>query len=288
MEVVSTMRVAPTGPDLFAFLDHRAFLAAWVAAQKAADARFSFRLFARRAGVRSPSLLPEIIAGKRNLTATTTEGFVRALRLDHDEAAFFTALVALGQAETEDEKNAAWERASATRGFRRARAIEGGFFEYLSTWYLPAIRELALCADFQPDPAWIAARLRPRITLAQARDALDRLLALGLLTERDGRVQPAEVSVATAHEVAGLALHNYHRQMLDRARDSITGALAAERHLCGVTVAIPASLVPRLKRELDAFQERVLALCDERASEAERVYQVELALFPLSAKKGDE
>ena len=160
-------------------------------------------------------------------------------------------------------------------------------FSYLSTWYLPAIRELALCADFEPDPSWIAARLRPKITVAQARDALELLLALGMLANCDGTIRPAEVSVATPHEVSGLALHNYHRQMLDRAHDSIVGVLAAERHLCGVTVAIPASLVPRLKRELDTFQERLLALCDQRAPDAERVYQLELLLFPLSAGRGE-
>lgn len=275
------MRSAP-GPDLFQFLDYRAYLAAWVSAQKGADPRFSFRLFSRRAGVQSPSLLPEVIQGKRNLTPSTTEGFIEALRLDHDEASFFAALVSLGQADTEDEKNAAWDRVSASRGFRLARPIEGAMFAYLSNWYLPAIRELALCADFRPDPGWIAAQLRPRITPSQAREALDALLSLGMLALCEGRIRPAEGSVATPHEVAGLAVHNYHRQMLDRAKDAITGVLASERHLCGVTVAIPTSLVPRLKRELDLFQERLLALCDERAGEAERVYQIELGLFPLS------
>src|SRR5688572_1066392 len=108
-------------PDLFAYLDYRAWLRDWFAAQKAADARFSHRLFTRRAGVRSPSLLAEVVAGKRNLTAATLEGFVRALRLDHEEALFFAALVQLDQAETEDEKNAAWEQASASRRFRTAR-----------------------------------------------------------------------------------------------------------------------------------------------------------------------
>lgn len=271
-------------PDLHDYLSYRAYLRDWFAAQKAADRRFSHRLFARRAGVRSPSLFREVVAGQRNLTPRTLEGFVRALRLTHDEADYFHDLVQLDQARTEDEKNAAMERVAARRRYREARPIEDGMFAYLSNWYFPATRELALCRDFRAEPEWVAARLRPRITVAQARAALDTLFELGMLERReDGRVAPAEVSVATAHEVAGLAAHNYHRQMLQRCQDAIVGVLAPERHLVGVTVGVPTSLVPKLKAELDAFQERLLHLCDDHAHDAERVYQLQLALVPLSA-----
>lgn len=271
-------------PDLFAYLSFRRWLDDWFQARKAADRRFSHRLFARRAGVRSPSLLNEVIAGRRNLTPATTDGFVRALGLTHDEGVFFTDLVALDQAMSEEEKNAAWERVAASRRFRSARPIEGAMVRYLSRWYTPAIRELALRPDFRADPEWIAGALLPKITVAQARDALESLFALGMLVECDGRARPADVSVATPHEVAGLAAHNYHREMLARAHDAIEAVPADERHLCGVTVAIPESLVPRLKRELDAIQERLLHLCDEQAGGAERVYQIGLQLFPLSRR----
>ena len=281
------MRAGPK-LDVFQYLSFRAYLDDWFDAQKRADDRYSHRLFARRAGVRSPSLFNEIVAGKRNLTASNRDGFIRALGLGREEGVFFSDLVELDQAATEDDKNAAWERVAASRRFRSARPIEGGMFAYLSNWYYPATRELALRADFVADPDWVANRLRPSISRTQARDALKTLLALGMLQEIDGVVRPVDVSVATANEVAGLALHNYHRQMLQRAQDSIVGTLAPERHLLGVTVAVPTSLVGRLKAELDAVQERLLHLCDEHSSQAERVYQLQLCLFPLSSDPSEE
>lgn len=274
-------------PDLYGYLSYRAYLGDWYAARKAADARFSHRLFARRAGVSSPSLLNEVIAGRRNLTPRTVEGFVQAIGLDDDAAAFFGALVQLEQAETDDERNQAWERVASSRRFRTARPIEGATVRYLSNWYYPAIRELAFCRGFRPDPEWIRQQVFPRISAAQAREALDALLELGLLVRDGERVRPADVSLVTPHEVAGLAVHNYHHQMLQRARDAIEAASPSERHLLGVTVAIPDALVAQLKRELDAFQERVLHLCDEAISAAgappaERVVQVHLCLVPLT------
>lgn len=270
-------------PDLHRYLSYRDWLRDWFEAQKSADPRFSHRLFARRAGVRSPSLLAEVIAGKRNLTPATTESFARACRLSHDEASFFAELVELDQAEGDAARNAAWERIAARRRFQEARPLEGAMVTYLSRWFVPATRELALLPGFRADPEWIATRLRPRIKPSEAKQALDALLTLGMLVpDGSGGARPADVSVSTPHEVAGLAAHNYHREMLQRAIDAIEGSLPEDRHLAGATVAIPADLVPRLKEELGNAARRLMALCDEQADRAERVYQLQLSLVPLS------
>ena len=221
--------------------------------------------------------------GKRNLSPTNVSGFARALSLDADDARFFAQLVALGQADTTDEQNAAWQHISASRRFREARSLDGQGFEVISRWYHSALHELARRDDFEPDPTWVSRTLRPRITRAQAAAALDLLFSLGMLVKDEhGRVEPRNVSLATPHEVAGLAARNYHDGMLELARASIEGSRREERHLCAVTVCIPRSLVPELKRELDAFQERLLDLCDGADGDREQVYQAHLALFPLS------
>lgn len=280
-------RALPDGlPTVFDHLDFRAFLAEWFAAKKASNPRFSHRMFARLAGQRSPSLLHHVMEGTRNLTPATTESFARAMKLGAGEAEFFGLLVALGQAETDTERNEAWERIAATRRFREARRIEGAGFEYLSSWYYPAIRELAHRGDFVDDPDWIARTLRPRITPARARRALEAMLGLGLLVRADdGRVRPADASVVTPHEVEGLAVHNYHHGMLERAREAIDAFDPTERHFGAVTVAVPDALVPRLKQEIAAFQERLLNLCDTAAEPKDRVYQLNLQLFPLSESR---
>jgi uncharacterized protein (TIGR02147 family) len=270
-------------PDLYAYLDFRRFLADWFVARKAANPRYSHRLFARKAGHKNPSLLLLVTQGKRKLTPTNLRGFTRALGLTGDDARFFAHLVDLGQAETQEEQNEAWAHISASRRFRDARSLDGQGFEVISRWYHSALHELARRDDFEPDPAWVARTLRPRITKTQARTALDLLFSLGMLVaDEHGRVQPKDVSLATPHEVAGLAARNYHDGMLDLARRSIAGSSREERHLSAVTVCIPRSLVPQLKREIDAFQERLLDLCDGAHDDREQVYQAHLALFPLS------
>ncbi len=154
-------------PSVYDYLDHRRFLADWFRAKKKANPRYSYRLFATKAGQRSPSLLHHIIEGDRNLTAATTDAFIGAMGLAQGEARFFRLLVELDQAKTAEERNAIWEQISSTRRFRQARQIEGAAFEFLSTWFLPAIHELAQRPDFVEDADWIAATLRPRISAAR-------------------------------------------------------------------------------------------------------------------------
>jgi uncharacterized protein (TIGR02147 family) len=235
-------------PDLYTYLDYRAYLSDWFDARKAANPRFSHRAFARKAAQRSPSLLLHVIDRKRNLTPTTLEGFARAVGLKGDDLAYFAALVQLDQGDTPDERNRAWEFVRATRRFREARQLEGDGFAYLSHWRHPAIRELASCAGFRPDAEWIAQTLRPAVSVEEAGESLDLLFRLGLLVrEPDGTVRPCDVSVVTPHEVAGLAALNYHRGMLERAREALATTPAAERHFCAVTVAIPDAMLPALR-----------------------------------------
>jgi len=273
-------------PDIFQYLDYRKFLADWFTAKKKANPRFSHRAFARRAGQRSPSLLHHVIEGKRNLTTTTTGSFCRAMGLTREECAFFGWMVELARAKSPEKRNQAWKRLSSARRFREARHLEGEGFRYLSHWYYPAIRELAHRPDFRDDPEWIAHTMRPKITLRQARTALEALLSMQLLVKGDdGRVIPAEASVVTPHEVAGLAVYNYHLAMLNRASDALANVRSDERHYGAVTVAVPGNLVPKLKQEIAAFQEHILDLCDSASDPAERVYQFNLQLFPLSASE---
>ena len=191
-------------PDITAYLDYRAYLRDWFEARKAANPRFSHRAFVRRVGQKSPSLLSDVIARRRNLTPELTAAFATAMKLDDEDQRFFADLVALDQATSADERNEAFTRIAATRRFREARQVEGDSFRYVAEWYYPAIRELAAREDFVDDPAWVARQLHPNITAAKARVALQALKDLGMLVEEGGRWVQAEGAVVTRTDLDAL------------------------------------------------------------------------------------
>lgn len=272
-------------PDIFTYLDYRAYLRDHYAAGKENVSAFSYRYLARRAGFASPNFIKLVIEGDRNLGGDSPERVAGAFGLGRDESEFFYKLVAFDQASDTTERNEAYASIAASRRFRRARRIEHDAFEYLSHWYYPAIRELAARDDFQDDPGWIARQLRPKIRPRDATRALESLFRLGLLVRGEhGHISRGDPSVTTGHEVAALATRNYHYEMLDRARDSIESFGRDARDVSALTVCVPTKLVGELKARIHRFREELLELCDS-SEDPDVVYQLTVQLFPLSKPK---
>ncbi len=265
------------------FLSYRKYLRAYYEAAKRARRSFSYRGFSKLAGLRSPNFLKLVIEGERNLSSDSVAKFSVALGLDEAEAEFFSDLVAFDQASSLADKNRAFERISASRRFRAARRIDGDMLAYLSTWYHPAIRELAARADFRADPRWVAARIQPRISPAEAATSLKLLSSLGLITrdETSGAVTRGEPTITTEHEVRRLGAAAFHRQMIERAAESIETVPARERDLAALTVCISSATASEVKRRIHQFRESLAELCDAD-QHPERVYQLNVQWFPLS------
>lgn len=270
-------------PDLFTYLDYRAYLKDAFASRQARDPKFSFRAFGKLAGYPSPNLLQLFISGRRDLGRTYLPGTIRALELNKQEADFFDNLVGFNQAEGFEEKNFHYQRMIRSRRYMTVKPVEKGQFEYFDQWYHPVVRELLVHRDFDGTMAWIAAQVIPPITVPQAEKSVELLESLGLI-RRDpatGRWAHAEAVISTPAEVASLAVANYHRSVLRLAADSIEAFGPERRDLRAVTLGIPRSAFPDLKRRMEEFWRDLVALGDGRP-EIDDVVQVSLQLFPLA------
>jgi uncharacterized protein (TIGR02147 family) len=266
-------------------VDYRAFLRDFYRAEKARSARFSHRAFSRRAGLRSSNYLYLVMNGERDLSAAMAPRFASACKLEKPALDYFCELVRFGHAAGADERNLSYERLSRFRGFRAAHELDAEQAEYHSSWYIPAIRELAQRADFKDDPKWIAGMLLPQISPAQARDALSTLFSLGLLTRTaDGRVQQTQKLVTTGKGPLGHHVVNYHRVMLERAANALDLLPREERDISSLTLCVSPEMVDRLKERVRAFRKELLSFA-ELDGKPERVVQLNFQLFPLTKKE---
>lgn len=270
-----------TDPDVFAFLDYRAYLRAFYRERKQRR-RLSYRAFSRRARLRSPNYLKLVIDGDRNLSSEMAARFAEACGLSGEAATYFAELVAFGQAQELDERNRAYERLQSFRRYRAMHRLDAAADAYHSCWYLPAIRELAASRHFRDDPAWIARRLSPNIRASEAEKALSTLLELGLL-ERDasGRIRPSAGSVTTGPETRSLHVANYHATMMAQATRALDAFPPEERDISSVTLSVGRGGIPALKRMLQRFRRELLAW-SELERNPTQVIQVNLQMFPLS------
>lgn len=271
----------PARPDVFAYLDYRAYLRDTYTARKAENRGFSFRAFSLRAGLASPNHLKRVIDGERGLNAAMAERYAAALQLPAEEREAFLELVAFGEASTDAERNAALERLQANRGYRKAQRLQLAHAAYHSTWYLPAIREMVAVQEFRPDPAWIARRLLPPIQPAEAEKAIAILLDLGLLTRTaEGGLAAVDTVLTTGPEVRGLHFRNYHRALLERAAAAMELVPAPQRDISALTFTADDAMLLDVKHRIQAFRRELIALLS--SSHGTRVVQLDIQLFPLS------
>lgn len=90
---------------IFDYDDYRIFLKDYYLSQIKKRQGFSYRFFARKANLGSPSYLRMIIDGERNISSFTATKFSQVMGLTQDERIFFQFLVLYTHSKTKEEKN---------------------------------------------------------------------------------------------------------------------------------------------------------------------------------------
>ena len=272
--------------DVFDYLDYRAFLRDYYLEGKARRG-LSYRALSRRIGLKSSNFFKLVLDGSRNLSQDMAGRFARALGLEEDARRYFLALVRSEHARTPEARREAHAQVIGYRRYRRARSLKAQQAAYHSTWYLPAIRELVVGRSFREDPEWIARTLEPNIAPAEAAEALETLLLLGLLVrDADGKLRQGEALVSTGAETTGRHVATYHLTMMDLAASSLERIPAAQRDVSSLTLCLGRDGLRRIKERVQRFRRELLEL-SATEEQPDQVVQVNFQLFPLSKVEED-
>jgi len=271
--------------DVFSYRDYRAYLRDVYAARKSSEYGFSYRAFARKAGLSAPNYLKLVAEGQRNLTAEMAGRFGAALGLAGEAASYFCDLVAFNQAASASERERCYQRLQAYRRYRNSFRLDAAHAAYHAEWYIPAIRELSACGGWSPDPKWIARTLRPSITARQAEQAWAVLEQLGLLV-RDGSgglVQDEPLLTTGDDQPLGHHIATFHRTMMQRASDALDTVPREEREIGALTLGLNERQFRQIKQRLyELRQELLQASLGEAEGPPDRVVQINFQMFPLS------
>lgn len=274
-----------TRPNVAAYRDYRAWLRDMIVYLKATRRGFSYRSFSRTAGFSSPNFLKQVADGKRNLSTASIARFARGLGLDDHEHSVFEALVLLDQAATDDERNHHYRRLRSVVKMDDVARIEADQYELYSRWYTVVVRELVALKGFVDEPGWIARRLLPRIRPHQAQTALELLERLKLIArDGQGRRIVADRQLSTGPRVRSLAIRNFHRLMLELASRALDTVPAQQRDVTSLTLPLTEAKYDRARELIGELRRSILALSDEPgdSNAPEEIYQIELAMFPVS------
>ncbi|MBN2037102.1 MAG: TIGR02147 family protein [Chitinispirillaceae bacterium] len=270
---------------LFEYFDYRAFLRDYYALKKSQTRYFSYRYFARKAGIKSPVFFKEVAEGKKNLSRSMIEKFCAALQFNEKEATYFKYLVLFDQAKTGKEKQEHYVVLRSMENAKSEKALNADQYDYFSTWYNVVIRELVTLFDFRDDFELLAEAVLPPIKTREAKTAVDLLLKLGLIKKRqDGTYEQIDSAITAESGVASLAIRQFNKTMAMHAVAAIEDLPKTERSVSGITIGISPAMYDIISAEMAAFKDRIVTLVS-RDEKCDRVYQFNMQLFPMSQKR---
>lgn len=267
--------------SIFSYTDYRLFLKAFYRDQKRRNRNFSFRAFGQRAGV-SHSMLKDVADGRRNLSIKVMHKFATAMKLNSRETRYFELLVLFTHSKSNSEKNVAFAEMVRLRGQEGIRFIGQEHYEFFSQWYHSAIRELVTLPTFEEDYTTIAKRLEPAITTAEARNSIELMLSIGILSrDSEGRLVQSDGIISSEYEMASATLRGFHTQMICNAQRAIEEIPRELREISSLTAGLSQKMVQRLKERIRIFKEELITMINDDTSESETVCQINFQLFPL-------
>ncbi|WP_407456281.1 TIGR02147 family protein [Fibrobacter sp.] len=273
---------------VFEYLDYREFLKDYYNQKKEANPAFSLRVFSDKIGFKAKDFISRVMNGDKNLSSQSIPKVASGLRLGKHETEFFIGLVKFNQAETTEERNSAFEEMQAA--LKVVRFAENqhilGHAQYMvySHWRHLTIRSLIGMFGFDGDYEALARQVHPKITAEEAKKSVKLLEDCQLIKRDDsGKYILTENAITTGDRTSKLALRGFHQNCLKLAADSIDRDPPGTRHISGLTLGISQEGYERIVERINAFRKEIALIAEEDA-DADKVFQLQFALFPVGGK----
>lgn len=270
-------------PKVREYMDYRVFLKDFYEAKKENSQDFSYRVFARKAEINSPSHFKLVVDGKRNLTEKTLDGYVKAIGFkDKMDRNFFELLVKYDQETNSSKKVEIFKDILNEKEKKGLTILAKEQFNFLSKWHYVAIYVLVDLKDFKADPQWIANKLTKRISTSNIERAINDLIKIGLLEYDVHRgLRQTSGALDTTEEIHSMAAVPYHQNMISLASRYLDEGDWKRREFNGATVPMNPETLTALKEKMRSFRIEVNEMTNQ-IKDATDVYQLNIQLFPLT------
>jgi uncharacterized protein (TIGR02147 family) len=266
---------------IFEYDDYRVFLRDFFQAKKRETSSFSQRNFTNKVGFKAHNFCTLVMNGSRNLSAGSIQKLIRGLGLRGKAATFFENLVYLNQSATLPDKEYFFQkikRAGKTADFYQVNSEQYFFYE---KWYYPVVRELMVASPWQGDFSELAKMVRPSIHPSEAKEAVARLLATGMVLQGPGGGYSLNHEFVSSKNVPPLIKEKARRDVLLKGIETIDTIEPSEKYAAYSTVTMSKKLYGEVRGMLDEVREKILALVAEDETPDE-IYEVVFQVFPVS------
>lgn len=280
-----------TLPDLSDYMDYRLFLADFYHAKKVQTKTsirpYSYAIFSAAADIKSPNYLKMIIEGKRNLSPDMIMKFAKACGLNKAQGEEFKLLILFNQCEDPADRNYALKKLSEYRVEQKLKLgeLDRKVFEKVPNWIGWIIFAMVDQAGVAFQPSQLRELLRGKASESEITLALEGLLKSGELVKNEVTGEIVKGAAREVPEEIPTALvRKLQMQLMYLGLESLYQDAATEREFGSLTLAMTAQEFEDLKFKLRQFRKTLHKdnSIARMASKGDRVYQLNLQLFPVS------
>lgn len=258
---------------------YRDILKIELAERISANPAYSLRALAKRMGI-APSLLSDVLKGKRGLSSGRAFEVGQALHFDGTKLDQFVTLVQIEETKSPKRKEELLQKLNRAKAISQPQDLSLDVFRMIYDWYHVAILELTLITDFKMTPLTVAERLG--ITLVEAESCLQRLLRLELLTTTsDGKIKRVDNHLLTTSQIPNSALRNFHAQMLKKAIEALTTQSPEEKFIGSETIAFDKRHLKEANVIIEECFTKLVNLATSKKNK-KHVYHLGIQLFRLT------
>jgi uncharacterized protein (TIGR02147 family) len=268
--------------NVFDYFDYRKFLAEVYREQRAKRPFFSYRYFAGKIGMDAGNLV-NVLQGRRHLSAAAIEPVVQFLQCTPRESKYFRTLVAYNKARKEGDIAKYFKKLCDFKDVD-ATKLPADSYEFYQQWHHTAILALLYMYDFDGDDEALGALLTPRISAKKAKESIALLKRLDLIKkDADDFYRPARSLLTTGEKWHATAIRDYQEQTIRLAQEALRTCSRKQRDISTLTLTLSAEELEDIKAMAREFRNEALRISKE-SEKPDRVYQVNIHLFPLTKK----
>ena len=269
--------------SVYDYLDYRQFLRDFYVQQKKTNAFFSYRYIGNKVGMDS-SFLIKVLQGHLHISEDRIDKFHKICAFNEKEAVYFEALVHFNKAKTEKESKLYFEKMLSVNKAKSDKLVESQY-EFFQKWYYSAVWAFLDNAPFKGDLKDLGNMMSPAISLKETKQAIKLLEDLKLVSlGEDGAYKAVGLNLTTGKEWRSVAITQYQREMIKLAEESLERFRKEERDISTLTLNIPESAIPEIRELASEFRDSLKKLVNSY-TETDRVYQMNIQLFPLTLKR---
>lgn len=279
-------------PLLADYLNYRDFLRAFYLYKrektKNNHRRYNYSFFSAAANIRSPNYLRLIIEGQRNLSEEMALKFARAMQLNKEATEEFVLMVNYGQETDPMLRN---QYLKSLSDFRLQKSLRLGTlnkkvmekFPNWIGWILYAMIDQE-GARFTPSDLKIL--LRNKASETEIQNALNKLIEAGevVVNSETGEMKKGRTLGDASEDIPVDLIRRLQTQLMSLGLESLFQDSPVDREFGTLTLSLTKKEFEELRFQLRKFRKQVHKdnSIQRMQSKGERVYQLNLQLYPVS------